>query len=165
MKRNEFLEFLAGFASRPIPATLNRHIYLWLGETEELIATCPTGFIQSLSLLALCKDITKTPLGEKAAGRVLSGAIEDWLLKNFPNGSKQQALLVEGLILLYRYHIPMSVFFQLTNERNMVILTLSELDVNFKPAKPLPSYVLFSPDLILKYARSEISEEAVVKED
>lgn len=165
MKRSEFLEFLARFASRPIPATFNRHIYLWLGDVDELISECPTGFVQRLDLYALCKDITKNPLSDKAAGRELSEAIENWLLNNFPAGSQQQALLVEGLVLLYRYHIPLSLFIQLANERNMVILVLSTLDVNFRPAKPLPSYILFSPYSILKYAASEIPDEAIVRED
>lgn len=165
MKHSEFLEFLARFAIRPIPATFNRHIYLWLGEVDELISECPTGFMQRLDLCALCKDMTHTPLGDKAAGRELSEAIENWLHTNFPTGSQQQALLVEGLVLLYRYHIPISVFIQLANERNMVILVLSTLDVNFRPAKPLPSYVQFSPYSILKYVTLEIPEEAIVKED
>lgn len=165
MKRSDFFEFLTRFASQPIPATLNRHIYLWMGEIDELISSCPPSFIQKLDLHVLCRDITKTPIGDKAAGRELSDAIDGWILRNFPRGSQQQALLVTGLDLLYRYRLPLSAFIRLANEKNMVILALSPLDVNFRPAKPLPGYIQFSPYAILKYAASEISEEAIVKED
>ncbi|MEN4011376.1 MAG: hypothetical protein ROW48_05040 [Bellilinea sp.] len=164
MKRSEFLEFLTRFANQPIPATINRHVYLWIGEMDALFSSYPPGFIQKLDLHALCRDITKTPNGDKAAGRELSGAMDDWILRNLITGS-QQAILVTGIDLLYRYRLPLSVFIQLASEKNVIILALSALDVNFRPAKPLPSYILFSPYAILKYAASVIPEEAIVKED
>jgi hypothetical protein len=165
MNRSDFLEFLTRFACQPIPATINRHIYLWIGEIDELISSCPPSFIQELDLHVLCRGITKTPLGDKAAGRVLSDAIDEWVLRNFPASSQQQAILVTGLDLLYRYRLPLSTFIRLANENFMVILGLSALDVNFCPTKPLPKYIQFSPYTILKYAASEIPEEAIVKEE
>ncbi len=165
MKRCDFLEFLTRFAKQPIPATLNRHVYLWMGEIDEIISSCPPGFLKMLNLHVLCRDIAKTPLGDKAAGRELSDVIDEWILRNFPTGSQQQALLVTGLDLLYRYRVPLSAFIRLANENNTIILGLSALDANFRPAKPLPSYIQFSPYAILKYAASEIPEEAMVKEE
>lgn len=165
MKRSEFLEFASRFASQPIPATINRHVYLWIGEIDELFSSCPPGFIYKLDLHEICRDITKTPIGDKAAGRELSDAIDGWILRNLPTSSQQRALLVTGLDLLYRYRLPLSAFIRLANERSMVILALSALDINYRTAKPLPSYIHFSPDAILKYAALEISEEAIVKED
>ena len=165
MKRNDFLEFLTRFTKQPVPATINRHVYLWMGEIDELIPSCPPGFIKKLDLHVLCRDTTKSPPGDKAAGRALTDAIDEWILKNFPTGSQQQALLVTGLDLLHRYHLPLSAFIRLANENNVVILGLSAVDVNFRPTKPLPSYIQFSPYAILKYAASEIPEEAIVKEE
>jgi hypothetical protein len=165
MKRSDFIEFLTRFANQPIPATLNRHVYLWVGEIDELILSCPPGFIQKLDLHVLCKNLTKTPIGDKAAGRELSDAIDEWILNNFSTGSQQQALLVSGLDLLYRYRLPLSAIIRLANEKNMVILSLSALDVNFHPAKPLPSYLQLSPNAILNFVTSEIPEEAIVKEE
>lgn len=165
MKRSDFLELLTRFSKQSIPATFNRHVYLWVGEIDELISSSPAGFLQKLDLHFLCQDITKTPLGDKAAGRQLSDAIDGWILENFLNCSQQQALLVTGLDLLYRYRLPLSVFIRLSNENRMIIFGLSALDVTFHPIKPLPSYVEFSPYAILNYAVSEISEEAIIKQE
>jgi hypothetical protein len=73
--------------------------------------------------------------------------------------------MVTGLDLLYRYCLSLSTFFRLANENTMIILGLSALDTNFHPSKLLPSYIQFSPGAILKYAASEIPEEAIVKEE
>jgi len=165
MRRSEFFEFLNRFAEQPIPATLNRHMYLWVGEIDDLLSQSPTGFIKRLDLHMLCGSLTKTPLGDKAAGRVMSDAISEWILREFSASQRQRALLITGLDLLYRYHLPLSTFIRLANENCMIILSLSALDANFHPAKPLPSYVQLSPSAILKYAATEISEEAIVKEE
>ncbi len=165
MKRSDFFEFLARFAEQPMPATLNRHMYLWVGEVDDLLSKSPAGLIKKLDLHVLCESLTKTPLGDKAAGRELSDAIDAWISKEFPPSRNQRALLVAGLDLLYRYRLPLSAFIRLANENTMIILGLSALDANFRPTKPLPSYIQFSPYAILKYAASEISEEAIVKEE
>ena len=165
MKRSDFFEFLTRFAVQPIPATLNRHVYIWEGEVDDLLSKSPTGFIKKLDLHVLCESLTKTPLGEKAAGRELSDAIDEWILEHFPANQQQRALLVTGLDLLYRYRLPLSAFIRLANENVMIILVLSALDVNFRPTKSLPSYIQFAPYAILKYVASEIHEEAIVKEE
>ena len=95
----------------------------------------------------------------------MSDAIDEWVLSNFRMGRQQQALLVTGLDLLYRYRLPLSAFIRLANEKNMIILSLSALDANFRPTKPLPTYIQLSPYSIIKYAASEIPEEAIVKEE
>lgn len=165
MKRREFFEFLTRFSAQPIPATLNRHVYLWVGEADDLLTKSPASFTKKLDLHVLCESLTKTPLGDKAAGRELSDAVDEWILRNFPATQKQQALLVTGLDLFFRYRLPLSTFFRLANENVMVILVLSDLDVNFRPPKSLPSFIQFSPSAILKYIESEIPEEARVKEE
>lgn len=165
MNASEFFEFLSRFADHPIPATYNRHLYLWVGEVEALLSQSPAGLIRTLDLHTLCENLTKTPDGEKAAGRELSDVIDEWLLKNFPTSSHQRALLVTGLDLLYRYHLSLSTFIRLSNENTLIILGLSALDANFHPARPLPSYIEFSPYAILRYAASEIREEAIVKQE
>jgi hypothetical protein len=165
MKRSEFFEFLTRFSEQPIPATIYRHMYIWVGEVEDLLSKSPAGFIKKIDLHVLCGNLTKTPLGDKAAGRELSDGIDQWLLKEFPASQRQRALLVTGIDLLYRYHMPLSTFMHLANENCMVILCLSALDANFRPANPLPSFIQFSPYAILKYAASEIPEEAIVKEE
>ena len=87
------------------------------------------------------REFTKTLLAIKLPGRVLSDAIDEWVLSNFRMGRQQQALLVTGLDLLYRYRLPLSAFIRLANEKNMIILSLSALDANFRPTKPLPTYI------------------------
>jgi hypothetical protein len=165
MKRSDFFDFLARFAEQPIPATLNRHMYLWVGEVDDLLSKSPAGFVKYLDLHVLCKSLTKTPLGDKAAGRELSDVIDKWILREFPVSQLQRALLVTGLDLLCRYRLPLSTFIRLANENCMIILCLSALDANFRPAKPLPSFIQLSPYAILKYAAAEIPEDAIVKEE
>lgn len=165
MKRSDFFEVLTRFKGQPIPATLNRHVYLWLGELDELLSKSPTGFINMLDLHVLCESLTKTPLGDKAAGRELMDTVDEWISKNFSVNQQQKALLVTGLDLFFRYRLPLRSFFRLANENVMIILVLSALDVNFRPTKSLPSYVQFGPHAILKYVASEIPEEAIVKEE
>jgi len=165
MKRSDFFELLTRFASQPIPATLNRHVYLWVGEADDLLIESPAGFIKKLDLHTLCQSLTKTPMGDKAAGRALSDAVDEWIFGNISTGQRQQALVVTGLDLLYRYNLPLRIFFRLANENVMIVLVLSALDVKFHPTKSLPSYIQFSPYAILKYAASEIPEEAIVKEE
>jgi len=165
MKRNEFLQLIARFSKQPVPATIQRHIYLWLGEADDLFVNSPAGLFKKLDLHQVCQRLEKTPYGDKAAGRELSNAIEDWLSKEFPRDTRQHALLVAGIDLLYRYHLPMSVFMRLASEKCMIVLVLSPLDVNFHPSAPLPAYTQFSPDAILKYVKTELPEEAVVGEE
>ena len=165
MNRNEFFEFLARFAVRPIPATLNRHVYLWVGEVDDLLSKSPTGLIKKLDLHVLCGSLNKNPSGDKAAGRELSDAIDEWIFREFPANQRQRALLVTGLDLLYRYRLPLSNFIRLANENAAIILGLSALDANFYPHKSLPNYIKFSPYAILKYVSLEISEEAIVNEE
>jgi hypothetical protein len=121
--------------------------------------------IKTLDLHTLCENLTKTPVGDKAAGRELSDVIDEWLLKNFPASPHQRALMVTGFDLLYRYRLSLSTFIRLANENTLIILGLSALDANFRPARPLPSYIEFSPYAILRYAASEIPEEAIVKQE
>lgn len=165
MKRGEFLELIARFVEKPIPATFARHIYLWIGGVEDLLVESPTGFIKTLDLHFLCKGLTKTPFGDKAAGRELSDAIDGWLLREFPQSQSQRALLITGLDLVYRYRLSMSAFVRLANENTLIILSMPSIDAHFHPIKPLPGYIQFSPDAILEYAASEIPEEAIVKEE
>jgi hypothetical protein len=165
MKRNDFCEFLTRFAVQPIPATFNRHVYLWMGEADDLLSKSPVGFIKKLDLHVLSASLTKTPIGDKSAGRELSDTVDEWISKNFSVNQQQKALLVTGLDLFFRYRLPLSTFFRLANENVMIILVLSALDVNFRPTKSLPGYVQFAPHAILKYVASEIPEEAIVKEE
>jgi len=67
MKRKDFFELLTRFAEQPIPATLTRHVYLWVGEVDDLLSMSPAGLIKKLDLNALCESLTKNPLGDKAA--------------------------------------------------------------------------------------------------
>lgn len=165
MKQSELLDLIARFADHPIPALTNRHIYLWIGDTNDLISQCPAGFFKILDLHNLCQDLNKVPYGEEAARRELSNAIENWIAKEFPPSRQQRALLVTGLDLLYRYRLSMSMFMQLSNESCMIVLAISALDVNFRPTKILPAFIQFSPYEILKYIATEIPEEAIVKEE
>ena len=68
MKRSDFLEFLNRFAKQPIPATINRHIYLWVGDIEYLLSKSPPGFIYKFDLHVLCGNLTKTLLAIKLLG-------------------------------------------------------------------------------------------------
>ncbi len=165
MKKSEFVEFISRFGKHPIPATLNRHVYIWVGDIDELISKGPVGLIKKLDLYVLCEGLTKTPLGDKAAGRVLSDAIDNWISREFPTIQRQRALMVTGLALLYRYGLPLSSFIRLANETTMVIFGLTDLDINFRPSQTMPSYIQFAPYSILKYVASEIPEEAIVKEE
>lgn len=165
MKRSDFFDLIARFAQHPIPATINRHVYLWMGDVDSLLSNCPAGFIKKLDLHALCSSLTRTPLGDKAAGRELSDAIDEWILKEFPVSQRQRALLITGLDLLYRYRLPLSIFVRLANESTMIVLGLSALDINARPARSLPAYIQFSPHSILRHVAAEIPEEALVKEE
>jgi len=165
MIQSELLDLIARFADHPIPALTNRHIYLWIGETNDLISQCPTGFFKILDLHSLCQDLNKVPYGKGAAGRELSSAIENWIAEEFLPSREQRGLLVTGLDLLYRYCLPMSMFMRLASESCMIVLAISELDVNFRPTKVLPAFIQLSPYEILNYVTTEIPEEAIVKEE
>lgn len=165
MKPSDFLELVHRFSEKPIPATIYRHTYIWIGEEDDLLSKSPPGFIKTLNLHTLCNGLSKTPFGEKAAGRQLSEAVEDWLSKEFPPSHNQRCLMVTGLDLFYRYSLPMGIFIRLANENCMVVFYLSPLDVDFSPIKPLPSFISFSPRAICKYVTTEIPEEAIVKEE
>jgi hypothetical protein len=165
MKQSELLELITRFADHPIPALTNRHIYLWIGEMNDLISKCPVRFFSILDLHRLCQDLSKVPYGEEAARRQLESTIETWIAKEFPSGRQQRGLLVTGLDLLYRYRLPMSMFFQIASENCMIVLVISALDVDFRPTKVLPAFIHFSSNEIFKYIATEIPEEAIVKEE
>ena len=164
MIQNELLDLISRFADHPIPALINRHIYLWVGEVNGLISQSPAKFFTILDIHSLCQALNKTPFGEEAARRELSSTIENWIDKEFPSSRNQRALLVTGLDLLYRYRLPMSIFMQLASENCMIVLAISSFDVNFRPAKIFPAAIHFLPYEILRYVAMEIPEEAIVKE-
>jgi hypothetical protein len=164
MIQNELIDLISRFSDHPIPALINRHIYLWIGEPNGLISRSPGNFFTILDLHRLCQDLNKTPSGEEAARRELSTTIENWIAKEFSSSWQQRGLLVTGLDLLYRYRLPMSIFFRLSSESCMIVLAISAIDVYFHPTKVLPSCIQFSPYEILKHIATEIPEEAIVKE-
>lgn len=163
MNPHDFFDLIIRFAAQPIPATLNRHTYVWVGDTEALISNSPIGFIQYLNLHDLCKDLVRTPLGDKAAARVLSDTIDSWIKANYLPKREQRALLVSGLDLLYRYRIPIGAFMRLASESSMVIFTMSAKDLEFSPIHLFPGFIKFSPQEILRHLTSAIPEEAIVK--
>jgi hypothetical protein len=164
MKRNDFLQLVSRFSGQPVPATIHRHVYVWVGEEDDLLSKSPVGLFKVLDLHQLCRKLEKIPYGDKAAGRELLAAIEDWISREFPRDQRQRGLLVTGINLLYRYRLSLNVLVRLANENCMVILALSDLDVEYIPAKALPSYVQFSPEAVMKYVGTELSEEAIVRE-
>jgi hypothetical protein len=165
MKRNEFFDLVFRFTEHPIPAIYNRHVYLWIGGIGDLFTNIPGGFIKKLDLHLLCKDLSKTPLGDKAAGRVLIDAIDDWLLQNYPSDQQQRGLVVSGLDLLYRYHLALNSFVRLATENSMIIFILPAMDIFSHTPKSLPNYIQFSPNSIKEYIALEIPLEAIVKEE
>ncbi len=165
MKQKEFLDLIIRFADHSIPALTNRHIYLWIGEMNDLISQCPKGFFKILDLHSLCLELEKVPYGDEAARRELSNIIENWITNQFLPSRKQRGLLINGLDLLYRYRIPMSLFTRLATESCMIVLSISAMDVSFNPSKPLPEYIKLSPSDILRYLTTEIPDESIVKEE
>jgi hypothetical protein len=164
MNNQDFIDLLGQFSKRPIPATINRHMYLWVGNVDHLLSQSPPGLIKALDLHMLCQGLNKTPYGEKAAGRELSDAMEGWISQEFSSSPNQKALLVTGLDLLYRYRLPFGSLIRLANENCMIILGLPALDINFHPARPLPGYIQLAPDALLRYITTEIAEDAIILE-
>jgi hypothetical protein len=165
MNQVELLDLITRFSKRPLPAVIKRHIYLWLGESDDLVSKIPTGISKKISIHNLCQTLTNFPNGDKAANRELTKVLENWIASEFPPSQQQKILVVTGLDLFYRYRIPMSLFMRLANESCMVVIVLSALDVNFIPQKPLPKYLQLNPNAIFQYISSEIPEEAIVKEE
>jgi len=164
MKPDDFIQLLARFSGQPIPATLNRHVYVWVGSSDDLLAKSPPGLFKLLDLHQLCQQIEKAPFGDKAAARILTDAIEVWLQREFLPIQHQRALCVAGLGLLYRYHLPLGIFMKLASENSLVVLAISSLDIEFRPSKTLPATIQFSPDAILKYITIELPSEAIVRQ-
>ena len=161
MTRDEFLDLLSRFAERPLPALSGRHLYLWHGSVEHLTAIVPGNVARTLDLHALAATLPHSPRSADAARRLLRDALRSQLAE-LPTLDRQRVLVVTGCDLLSRYRVPLGPFFEVASERLMVVLLVPPAETHFRPAEPIPDYVLLDPDAPFEYLQTLVGKGAVI---
>jgi hypothetical protein len=161
MNQEEFLDLLARFAERPMPALSGRHVYLWHGSLDSLARALPGNVSRVLDLHALASSLAQAPQSIGAARRVLLQAIRAQIAGLLPS-DRQQVLVVTGCDLLSRYRVPLGSFFEIASEHTAVVLTLLPVETSFQPSAPLPEYVSWNPRAPLDYLCSALDKRAVI---
>ena len=165
MKRSEFQKFLYRFSQNPQPAVIQRHVYLWQSSLNELLGASPKNLYTVLDLHDLCRSIEKTPTSIPAARRLLQDEISAWIDRHYRNRGYQKALAVVGADLLFRYQVPLGIFFQQASDTSLVTFVVPASVTTFKPAKPLPAYISFEPEQLFAYVKSQLSDTAIIGEE
>jgi hypothetical protein len=161
MTCDEFLDLLSRFAERPLPALTGRHLYLWHGSKEYLTSALRGNVALTLDLHDLAAKLPRSPRSIDAARRLLRDTLRSQLA-DLLMLDRQQVLVVIGCDLLSRYRVPLGPFFEIASEQMMVVLVVSSAETHFRPAEPIPDYVLLDPDAPFEYLRTAMGEEAVI---
>ncbi len=161
MTHDEFLDLLARFAERPLPALTGRHVYLWHGELEGLTSALPGNVPHELDLHDLAANLPRAPRSIDAARRALLHALRSQL-GELPATERQQVLPVTGCDLFSRYRVPLRPFYEIVSEHFMVVLVLPSAETRFQPAEPIPDYVFLDADAAYEYLRSAVGAESVI---
>jgi len=161
MTRDEFLDLLSRFAKRPLPALAGRHLYLWHGSVEHLTAVLSGNVVRTLDLHVLAATLSRAPRSTDAVRRLLRDTLRSQLA-NLTTSHRQQVIVVTGCDLLSRYRVPLGPFFEIASEHVMVVLVVSPAETRFRPAEPIPDYVLLDPDAPFDYLRTAVGKGAVI---
>lgn len=163
MKTAEFLDLLVRFAERPMPAHtgIGRHVYLWHGEVERLIAAVPGAAMRRLDLHDLAAELPQAPRAVDAARRVLLQAIRS-RLAGLAVAERQHIVVVTGCDLLSRYGAALAPFFEIASDRTAVVFAVSPAETQFQPTAPLPDYVSLDARAPFNHLHSILGERAVI---
>ncbi|MBN2390341.1 MAG: hypothetical protein JXR84_06445 [Anaerolineae bacterium] len=161
MTDDEFLELVAHFCERALPAQVGRHVYLWHGKIAPLTLRLSGTVVQTLNLHELAAGLSRAPRSVDAARSLLNEAIASQMSRLIsPHG--QQIVLVTGCDLLSRYGMRLTPFVEYVSDRVMVIFVLAPDETRFQPPVPLPSYISLEPDAPLAYLQNMIDKRAVI---
>jgi len=164
MNRMEFAALLAQLAERPVPPLVDRHVYLWHGELEDLRGLAPIGLASELDLYTLAATLSKTPFALDEARRLLQANIATWLRDHTPAHGTPQVVMVIGNSLLQRYRVPLDAFFQASSETRLIVFVVSRRETDFGPVRPMPEYVELQPNATFEYLRTKLSDHALIGE-
>ncbi|MDL1895060.1 hypothetical protein FBQ82_02195 [Anaerolineae bacterium CFX7] len=161
MTSKDFLDLLANFSRRPIPAATKsaRHLYVWQNEIEPLRAHVPQAQLHLLDLHALCKTLDTTPSSPTLARQKLERAMADWLGREFPQDGTQAVLAVTGCDVLARYDVSLGVFSQRANESKLIVFVAPSQDTHYQP-RSIPPFIQIQPHTTFLYFKS--FEDAIV---
>jgi hypothetical protein len=161
MSPAEFLDLLVRFAERPIPALAGRHVYLWHGDAERLVAALPGSAVRRLDLHALAAALPQAPRSAEAARRLLIQALRSQLGGLYAL-DRQQILVVTGCDLLSRYGVALTPFFEVASERLAIVLAIVPDETRFQPAEPLPDYVSLDARAPFNYLRAILGDGVTI---
>lgn len=164
MNRMEFAALLTQLAERPIPPIVDRHVYLWHGDLADLRGLAPIRLIAELDVYALATTLPKTPFAIDEARRLLQAGTAAWLREHAPSPGIHQVIVVTGNSLLQRYRVPLDAFFQASSETRLIVFFVSRRETDFKPVRPMPTYVELDPSATFKYLRTKLSDHALIGE-
>jgi hypothetical protein len=163
MTKAEFFKLISRFAQSSLPAVNGRHVYLWHGSPEELKRKIPAETLVSVDLHHLAATLSRAPRAQDEARRLLNQAIQTTLAERL-KFDHQQIFVVTGCDLLSRYEVSLSLFFQLTSERHMIVFVVPLAETDFHPSLPLPSYVTLDPTKPFHYLQAMVGAVATISD-
>jgi hypothetical protein len=161
VKRDQFAKTLRAFLSGPQPY---RHLYLWYGETDDLISLLPAGCAQRLDFFQVTAELDHYPFAQDEAGELLRDALRVQLRDWYAGGAEYHPILVViGCELLARYRVGLHPFYEVLTDRSMVILVCAAADAAYDPQGRLPGYVHCEPGATLAYLSRLVEDDHVVE--
>lgn len=153
-----FKNYIEKLRYSPIPG---RHLYIWHGSLPALLNFIPRELLLEFDLLDIIEKVQPDVTDEQIKSSLKQFIIERLRELNVPPG-KQGALVITNNLLLARYNIPLTIFYDyFICDRTCVILHIGEYYLDNK----LPNYIIFEPRQILKYFASLAGEENVIAEE
>jgi len=156
MNPAEFADFVAAFLKAPSPY---RHLYLWYGEADTLMAQLPPGKTQSLDLFTLAATLESRPLAQSEAQEALSdvlrASVRAWAQRD---ADARPILVVTGCEVLACYRVSLNPFYEALTGQVMVVLVSSARDAAYRPTESLPNYVICNPGATFTYLSTLVED-------
>lgn len=142
---------------RPFPG---KRVFLWIGSIDRLRNILPSDIVKTIRISEILPLLESN---DKKLQRMIKRSIDSMLQQIRYELKGQQILLVEDAVLLARYSLEITGFFDwYVGDRTMVIFSIPDLDGAEKVANEYN--IKFNRNALLDYFKSHLDSENIIWE-
>jgi len=147
--------------NRPFPG---KRIFLWVGPSDRLHSIIPSKIVKTMRITDILPPVEHVESDDKKLQRMIKRSLDSMLQQIKPDYSHgQQILIVEDAVLLARYSLEITSFFDwYISDRTMVIFSISDIDKAEKVAREYN--ITFNKNVLLDYFKSHLGIDNIVYE-